>query len=92
MREKGVNNERTAAGCQAHSKRSHQRCRNWALRGKKVCRFHGGKSTGPNTFEGRKTVARTHFKRGLHSKAYRKQLVDIKDFIRKSRLFISRFN
>ena len=28
--------------CQAKSKRTHEQCKNWAIRGMKVCRFHGG--------------------------------------------------
>jgi hypothetical protein len=38
--------------------RSSSRCRNWAVRGKKRCRLHGGFSTGPRTPEGKaRTVA-----------------------------------
>jgi hypothetical protein len=38
--------------------RSSSRCRNWAVRGKKRCRLHGGFSTGPRTAEGKaRTVA-----------------------------------
>jgi hypothetical protein len=34
------------------------RCKNWALRGSKRCRFHRGRSTGPTTPEGKaRTVA-----------------------------------
>jgi hypothetical protein len=33
-----------------------RRCRNWAIRGKRRCRLHGGLSTGPTTLEG---MART---------------------------------
>ena len=35
--------------CQAKSKRTKQQCRSPAIRGKRVCRIHGGKSTGPRT-------------------------------------------
>jgi hypothetical protein len=40
--------------CRATSKRSKQRCKAPAVRGKRVCRFHGGKSTGPRTEAGKK--------------------------------------
>jgi hypothetical protein len=40
----------------AYLRRSGGRCRNWPVRGKKRCRFHGGYSTGPTTPEG---LART---------------------------------
>ena len=39
--------------CQAKSKRTKQQCRSPAIRGKRVCRIHGGKSTGPKTQQGR---------------------------------------
>ncbi len=32
--------------CHAKSKRSQKRCRLQAMRGKRVCHMHGGKSTG----------------------------------------------
>ena len=40
--------------CQALSKRTRRQCCAPAVRDKRVCRFHGGKSTGPKTKEGRK--------------------------------------
>lgn len=43
--------------CQAMSKRSRQRCKAPAMRGKAVCRTHGGLSTGPRTEAGRKRCA-----------------------------------
>ena len=47
----------SAPRCQAQSKRSKQQCRKAAIRGKQVCRIHGGKSTGPMTEQGRKRCA-----------------------------------
>lgn len=43
--------------CQAKSKRTKQQCRSPAIRGKRVCRIHGGKSTGPKTEQGRNLCA-----------------------------------
>ena len=40
--------------CQALSKRTKRQCGAPAIKGKRVCRFHGGKSTGPMTEGGRK--------------------------------------
>ncbi len=54
---------RTAGGriqcaqCQAKSKRTGVQCRAPATAGKTKCRFHGGKSTGPKTPEGRQRCA-----------------------------------
>jgi hypothetical protein len=39
--------------CQAHSKRTKLQCSAPAERGKRVCRFHGGRSTGPKTEAGK---------------------------------------
>ncbi len=48
---------RWCAQCAAKSKRSGQRCRNPVVKGKRTCRMHGGKSTGPRTSQGRKRCA-----------------------------------
>jgi len=37
------------AQCTAKSKRSKERCLKWAVRGKKTCHMHGGRSKGPIT-------------------------------------------
>ena len=51
----------TCNQCQAMSKRSRQRCKAPAMKGKAVCRTHGGRSTGPKTEAGRQrcTEAKT---------------------------------
>ncbi len=41
------------ARCQATSKRTKLQCRRPALKGKAVCDFHGGRSTGPKTEAGK---------------------------------------
>lgn len=38
------------------------------MRGKLVCRVHGGKSTGPKTPEGKARVAAAHLKHGYYTK------------------------
>jgi len=43
--------------CQAMSKRSRQRCKAPAMKGKRVCKTHGGRSTGPKTEAGRQRCA-----------------------------------
>ncbi len=55
--------------CQARSKRSGlQQCGLMAVRGKRVCRVHGGKSTGPRTREGKAAVAAAHLRHGRRAK------------------------
>ncbi|MDA0630613.1 MAG: HGGxSTG domain-containing protein, partial [Proteobacteria bacterium] len=39
------------------SKRTRKQCGAPAMRGKRVCRFHGGLSTGPKSAEGRARCA-----------------------------------
>jgi hypothetical protein len=39
------------------SKRTKQQCRAPAMKGKRVCKTHGGKSTGPKTQAGRQRCA-----------------------------------
>ncbi len=58
--------------CHAKSKRSQKRCRLQAMRGKRVCHMHGGKSTG------RKKIVdgpycNGQWKHGLYSKALKKE-------------------
>lgn len=44
-----------APRCGAHARRTGQPCKNPAVRGKKRCRMHGGKSTGRPVIHGRYT-------------------------------------
>jgi hypothetical protein len=46
------------------SKRTRQQCGAPAERGKKVCRFHGARSTGPKSVEGRLRIARCKTQNG----------------------------
>ena len=43
--------------CQAKSKRTKLQCAAQALKGKRVCKTHGGRSTGPRTEAGRQRCA-----------------------------------
>lgn len=57
--------------CKAKAKHSGQRCRKAAMKGKKVCRTHGGASTGPRTAEGRARCAAAKRTHGTDSRAMR---------------------
>ena len=59
--------------CSAQSKRTHQQCKAPACRGKTKCRFHGGKSTGPRTAEGRARCAEARTIYGNETQALRKE-------------------
>lgn len=64
----------TCPQCQAMSKRTGQQCRAPASRGKKVCRFHGGGSTGPQTQEGRARCAAVKTIHGTETRLARAEL------------------
>ncbi len=57
--------------CNATSKRTKQQCRAPAIRGKTKCRFHGGRSTGPRTPEGKARVAAAHTIHGRETRQKR---------------------
>ena len=63
----------TCPRCQAMSKGTKNQCMKPALRGKSVCDFHGGKSTGPRTAEGKERSRQAHIKSGLYTHEARLQ-------------------
>ena len=58
----------TCKRCSAKSKRSGEQCKKPALRGKAVCEFHGGRSTGPKTAEGKARQRAAVLKTGNYTK------------------------
>lgn len=65
-----------AARCQAKSKRSGVQCRKPAVRGKTVCRTHGGASTGPKTQQGRARCAQAKTVHGWETREIRRKRAD----------------
>ena len=57
--------------CKARSKRTGLQCKAPAMKGKLVCRTHGGLSTGPRTAEGRKRCAEAKTVHGNETRAKR---------------------
>ena len=57
--------------CQAQSKHTKTQCKKPAMKGKRVCRTHGGASTGPKTPEGRQRCASARTTNGLESREAR---------------------
>ena len=58
--------------CQATAKRTKLQCSLPAVRGKRVCRVHGGRSQGPLTKEGRKRCAAAKRIHGRETRQIRK--------------------
>ena len=65
-----------APRCQAKSKRSGVQCRKPAVRGKTVCRTHGGASTGPKTQQGRARCAQAKTVHGWETREIRRKRAD----------------
>jgi hypothetical protein len=59
----------TCLQCNAKSKRTKQQCRAPAIKEKTKCRFHGGKSSGPKSQDGRQRCAKA---KTVHGKETRK--------------------
>lgn len=56
----------TTPKCQAHA-RSGKQCGNYAVKGKRVCKLHGGYSTGPRTAEGLERIKKARIIHGRYS-------------------------
>jgi hypothetical protein len=53
--------------CQAKAKSTGQRCKNVAMKGKRVCYIHGGKSTGAKTEQGKRRSKYARIRHGDYS-------------------------
>ena len=74
--------------CQAKSKRTGEQCGNYAIKGKRVCKFHGGLSTGPKTEEGRQRQHTSSWKHGMRSKAAIEEARQLRAYIRQCKQVI----
>lgn len=61
----------TCPRCQAKSKRTKLQCGAPALKGKRVCKTHGGQSTGPKTEAGRQRCAEAKTTHGRETREAR---------------------
>jgi hypothetical protein len=59
--------------CSAKSKRSQERCRNPAIKGKTKCKHHGGLSTSAKTPEGKARQIAANTIHGRETRAIRKE-------------------
>ncbi len=68
--------------CEAMSKHSRLQCKKPAMKGKRVCRTHGGRSTGPRTVEGRQRCADA---KTIHGNETRKGRIERAESMRRLR-------
>lgn len=59
--------------CQARSSRTKLQCRAPAIKGKRVCKTHGGRSTGPRTKAGRQRCAEAKTIHGRETREVRSE-------------------
>jgi hypothetical protein len=57
--------------CQAVRRRSQEQCKKAALKNKRVCAFHGGRSTGPTTESGKQRMAASKTVHGFETRQLR---------------------
>ena len=72
-----INSMRQALRCSARSRRSGMQCKGPAVRGKRVCRMHGGKSPGAPLGE-----RNGRYKHGKQTKAAIEARKETRDLIR----------
>ena len=75
--------------CKAKSKQSGRQCKNFATKGKQVCRIHGGKSTGAKTPKGKQRLKMASWKHGMRSKETLQEAREIRAFIKQSKQLIA---
>jgi hypothetical protein len=63
----------TCTQCNAQSKRTKLRCGSPAIKGKTKCRFHGGRSSGSRTPEGKARQIAANTKHGFETRAIREE-------------------
>ena len=67
--------------CEALSKRSGKRCKNYASKGKRVCRIHGGRSTGAKTKSGKLNQKTTNIKHGMYTSEVKLEARQLCEFL-----------
>ncbi|MBW2109399.1 MAG: hypothetical protein JRI36_12160 [Deltaproteobacteria bacterium] len=74
--------------CQAKSRTAGRQCRNPAMKGKRVCRIHGGLSTGPKSKEGLERVRQARIKHGKFTAEERRRQKQISSLLKEAKATI----
>jgi len=77
--------------CTAISKRSKQRCLNWAIRKRTTCRMHVGCSRGPRTQAGKERARRAVIKHGEYTEEAKAKHKEMMEFIKTSKNILFQF-
>jgi hypothetical protein len=81
---------RSMPKCHAKAKSSGKRCGNLAVKGKRVCWIHGGKSTGPRSSEGLERSRKANWKHGYYSAEMVAERQYVRSLLRESNDFVKR--
>ena len=81
---------RSLPKCQATAKSRGKRCGNLAVKGKRVCWIHGGRSTGPRTPEGLERSRKANWKHGFYSAEMAAERQYIRSLLRESQDLVER--
>ena len=81
---------RSLPKCQAKAKSTEKRCGNLAVKGKRVCWIHGGRSTGPRTPEGLARSKKANWKHGFYSEEMAADRRFIRSLLRESQELVEK--
>jgi hypothetical protein len=74
----------TLPQCNAKSKQSGYRCKNFSVKGKKVCWIHGGKSSGPKSQQGVEKIRNLKTKHGVYTRNAVEDRIQFRKFLQEA--------
>jgi hypothetical protein len=76
--------------CSATAKHSGKRCGQPCVKGKTKCRWHGGRSSGPKTTEGRDAIRKANTRHGRYSQEFKACRREYRELVRELRAALGR--